>query len=552
MDQRTLLAIVLSLVLVVAYQTVMEVYYPPPQEQAESDHPQKPTQTTDQPSANRGDQKAIVAESGAHSVPVETALVAKSNAKAPEYDESSLTSFQNNVVVGKIDRKGAQLAELTFLKHLDALPPGGKPIRYIHKGGSDFFFSETGFLGAGTLPGRSTVWEVASQNSSADASETHLRWRNGQGLDFEKIFSVKKDAYVIEVTDRVVNQSNAAVSLFYFAQFVRVQLTGEAATALPTTVDFQGPTGFLNGERVQHKYEDLVTNDRLENASEGWVGFSDHYFLAAVVPQTPGKKRFYFDYDAPAHRVGAVSAEKKSLEPNQEAIFLTKMFIGPKAIKILENQNLSLERSIDYGWFHFLAVPLVKVLLFFNDFFHNYGVAIIFLTLCIKAIFFPLADKSYRSMNEMKKLQPKVEALRKIYPDDKQKLNQEMMKLYQDNKVNPLGGCLPIVVQIPVFFALYKVLLLSVEMRHAPFIFWIHDLSVMDPYYVLPVLMGISMFVQSKLNPAPADPIQAKVMMFLPLIFTFMFLTFPSGLVLYWLVNNVLSIVQQGYIVKKS
>jgi len=289
-------------------------------------------------------------------------------------------------------------------------------------------------------------------------------------------------------------------------------------------------------------------------AKEGWTGISDKYFLAAMIPTTvgadEGARKYYYDYDAPAVRVGAMDA-KISLSPGAQQQSLTHVYVGPKEIHTLADLNLDMDRAIDYGWFHFLARPLVEVLLYFHGLVGNLGVAIILITVIIKAILFPLADKSYRSMNAMKKLQPEIESLKKKYGDDKQRMNQEMMGLYQKNKVNPLGGCLPIVVQIPVFFALYKVLYLSIEMRHAPFYGWIEDLSAMAPYCVLPVLMGASMFIQQKMSPAPADPMQAKIMMMLPVVFTVLFFSFPAGLVIYWVVNNVLSIAQQGYIYKQ-
>ncbi|OSM00464.1 putative protein translocase subunit yidC [Magnetofaba australis IT-1] len=380
-----------------------------------------------------------------------------------------------------------------------------------------------------------------------------LQWRNGQNVTFEKQITIPKQGYRITVEDRVFNKGDKPLSFYHFAQFKRVPHTLQTEGG-PVSMDFEGPMAYLDNERQQHEYDDLREGQDARHAAKvGWGGFSDKYFLAAILPGAMPEgqtQRFYFDYDAPTFRTGVVSPASQVAAGGA---FVKKydLYIGPKEIRTLEAEGDNLERAIDYGWFHFLAVPLVDTLLFFNDYLSNYGLAIILLTVLIKLAFFPLANKSYRSMNAMKKLQPKIEDLKKLYGSDKQRLNQEMMKLYQEHKVNPLGGCLPILVQIPVFFALYKTLFLSIEMRHAPFALWIHDLSAMDPYYVLPLLMGASMFLQSRLNPAPADPIQAKIMMFLPVIFTVMFLSFPSGLVLYWFVNNVLSIAQQWYIMKK-
>ena len=550
MDQRTLLAIALSFVLLMFYQMFMETYYPAPPPAAEQ---QAPVQER-APAATAQLGSGVRVGKGPSGPALETIQPQQPapGAAAPSLKPGKRTTFENGVSAGHVALHGGQLTDLRFLRHLDKLPPEGNPIRFLDSL-DPFFFTESGFLATNGVrtPSRDSTWQLEGADLVEGNGRFKLTWDNGQNLQFEKSYTFVQDSYLFTVTDRVSNHSNKPVPLFHYTQFVRVQPEPEDGQAM-AIADFQGPMGFLDGVRVQHDYDDIKTADQYQQANKGWIGFSDKYFLAALVPgNTASSKKFYFDFDAPTHRTGIVSS-KNILEPGGDKIFTTRLFIGPKEIRNLEAKHLDLDRSVDYGWFHFLAVPLVQLLLFLNDYLHNYGLAIIFLTIFIKAIFYPLANKSYRSMSAMKKLQPKIEELRKLHSSDKQQLNQEMMKLYQENKVNPLGGCLPIVVQIPVFFALYKVLLLSVEMRHAPFFLWIHDLSVKDPYYVLPLLMGVSMFLQSKMNPAPADPMQAKIMMFLPVIFTFMFLSFPAGLVLYWLLNNVLSIAQQGYIMKQT
>lgn len=550
MDQRTLLAITLSLLLVVIYQTTMDFYFPPPEVAIVAPVEGEKTETSKSP-------KDATVPGTSNLEKMAPIPVAQTQPALPEsvpglLDETKepFAQFKTALLEGKISLKGASFSDLRFLKHLTHLPPGGQPIRFLDRHSRDFFFNESGFLSPqGNVPDRTTVWNLAKSDSADTNRSVRLFWDNGRGLLFEKIITVDEKTYLFTVEDRVVNSAENPVEVNHFSHFIRTEPVIDSHAMAVS--DFQGPMGFLDGSRVSHAYEDLRKKDIHESASRGWVGFSDKYFLAAMISTDDKAKRFYFDFDSPSHRVGTVS-ERQVVAPKNQLSHTLLLYIGPKEINTLEKIGHDLERSIDYGWFHFLAVPLVELLLVFYSFFHNFGLAIILLTLIIKIIFFPLANKSYRSMNEMKKLQPKVEELRKRFLDDKQRMNQEMMKLYQDNKVNPLGGCLPIVVQIPVFFALYKVLFLSIEMRHAPFIFWIQDLSEQDPFYVLPVLMGISMFLQSKLNPTPADPIQAKIMMFLPIIFTFLFLSFPSGLVLYWLVNNILSILQQSYIVKKS
>ncbi|MBF0369715.1 MAG: membrane protein insertase YidC [Magnetococcales bacterium] len=548
MDQRTVLAIGLSFALLMAYQVFLSVYYPTPEQGTEI------ILQDDGSPVEGGVDSDVVVGKGATGPVLETDGAKPQPVAQPVvYDPGPTASFENSLVSGQISLNGGQLIDLRFFKHLTEMGENGEPIQYLNGSGPQQFFSESGFLSTPGLkmPGRDTNWQLAKGSGNLDEGEILLVWDNGAGLQFEKRLEFNRDSYLMTITDRVVNHTGEEIPVYHFAQLVRIrpEVSPDQAMAI---ADFEGPIGYLDGVRVLNAYDDIITQDYSQKAMEGWAGFSDKFFLAAMIPGPEAKERkYYFDYDAPSYRVGVVSP-KKSLKSDSDLVSSLQYFIGPKEIRTLEAQNLNLERAIDYGWFHFLAVPLVQILLFFNDFFHNYGVAIIFLTILIKLLFFPLANKSYHSMAAMKKLQPKVEELRKNYKDDKQRMNQEMMKLYQDNKVNPLGGCLPIAVQIPVFFALYKVLFLSIEMRHTPFFLWVQDLSVQDPYYVLPVLMGISMFIQSRMNPAPADPVQAKVMMLLPVVFTIFFLTFPSGLVLYWLVNNTLSILQQGYIMKKT
>jgi YidC/Oxa1 family membrane protein insertase len=257
--------------------------------------------------------------------------------------------------------------------------------------------------------------------------------------------------------------------------------------------------------------------------------------------------RYYYKGDSRSYQAGLID---DGVLNRGDVVFSYQMYIGPKSISLLRTLNLDLERSVDFGYFAFIAKPMHDFMMWMNGYVHNFGWCIILLVITIKIIFFYPTHKAYESMASMRKIQPEMMRLKDLYGEDRQKMGQEMMKLYKKHKVNPMGGCFPILIQIPVFFALYKVLLMSIEMRQAPFIGWIHDLSVQDPYFVLPVLMGLSMFIQQRLNPQPTDPMQAKVLQFLPPVFTIMFLFFPAGLVLYWLVNNILSIGQQWYVLR--
>ncbi|MEG3641437.1 membrane protein insertase YidC [Magnetococcus sp. PR-3] len=555
MDRRTLIAIVLSFVLLTAFQFYMAWKYPP----AELTGQQLQAGETTDP-AEVGNSSGVPTQPKDSSAPP----VAGMSSGAPKpmatiqqavnEDAASLLTFKNSLVKGKLNLKGGRLVGMDFIKHTDVLD--GNPISFMGINPVESFYQESSFLPANgstvQAPDVNTQWKLVGEDTLEGKGTFTLVWENSDGVVFEKLFTFQEDSYLFKVEDRIVNNSGSDLGVHHYSQLKRIPIIKE--DNMMAMADFQGPMAFLDDERHQYAYDEIVEEDIIVNGKAGWSGISDKYFLAAMVPsvlpQQAQPRRFYFDYDRPNYRVGMV--DNSVIVPAGQSFSASyDLFVGPKEIDILEGSSLALERSIDYGWFHFLAAPLVKVLNFFYSVVQNYGVAIVLLTLGIKLVFYPLASKSYRSMNAMKKLQPKIEELKKLHGSDRNKMNEAMMKLYQTHKVNPLGGCLPILVQIPVFFALYKVLFLSVEMRHAPFMLWIPDLSAMDPYYVLPLLMGASMFLQTKLNPTPSDPMQAKIMLFLPVIFTVMFLSFPSGLVLYWLVNNVLSIAQQYYIMKQ-
>jgi len=312
---------------------------------------------------------------------------------------------------------------------------------------------------------------------------------------------------------------------------------------------FVGPVTFNGEELEEDKPAGLEQSPKIYKNNVVWSGYMSKYFLNVVSPEVPPEQLF----------IGAgngfvenrFTSTGINLTKDQKTSFLYTAYFGPKQDEFLSASGHQFEKAIDYGFFHPLSKPLMVVLKFFYSFIGNYGISIILLTICIKLIFWPLTQKSYKSMQGMQKLQPEMKKMREKYGKDKQKLNQEMMAFYKENKVNPLGGCLPMVIQIPVFFALYRVLLGSIELRHAPFMFWITDLAAKDPYYVTPLIMGVTMFLQQKMTPTNMDPTQAKIMLMMPVVFTFMFLNFPAGLVLYWLTNNLLTILQQ-YLIKRQ
>jgi YidC/Oxa1 family membrane protein insertase len=296
-------------------------------------------------------------------------------------------------------------------------------------------------------------------------------------------------------------------------------------------------------------FEDIAENTETMQAKNSWISMIEHYFFSAWLPTANLDKTIYTDYQNSIYTIGS-STGYITLNPGKSISYDSLMFVGPKLQSEISDLTEGLDLTVDYGVLTFLSAPLFWILESINKIFGNWGFSIIALTLLIKAVFFKLSETSYRSMAEMKKLTPRMQALKERYSEDKKKFSEALMRMYKEEKVNPLGGCLPILIQIPVFIALYWVLVESIEIRHAPFIGWIQDLSSADPLFILPIAMGVSMYVQQKLNPAPADPMQQKIFLFLPFIFTALFATFPSGLVLYWLTNNILSIAQQ-YVINK-
>jgi YidC/Oxa1 family membrane protein insertase len=296
-------------------------------------------------------------------------------------------------------------------------------------------------------------------------------------------------------------------------------------------------------------FEDIIDNSQTVKTQSSWISMIEHYFFSAWLPTSSNKKTIYTSYNQDIYTIGS-STDYSQVTPSQSLTYTSLMFVGPKLQSEISSLTEGLDLTVDYGILTFLSAPLFWILESINLLFNNWGFSIIMLTILIKAVFFKLSETSYRSMAQMKKLNPRMQALKERYSEDKKKFSEALMRMYKEEKVNPLGGCLPILIQIPVFIALYWVLVESIEIRHAPFIGWISDLSSADPFFILPIAMGVSMYVQQKLNPAPTDPTQQKIFLFLPFIFTALFATFPSGLVLYWLTNNILSIAQQ-YVINK-
>jgi YidC/Oxa1 family membrane protein insertase len=363
----------------------------------------------------------------------------------------------------------------------------------------------------------------------------------------EKTFTFHPDKFSFELEVRVHNLG--AAPLNQNGGLTWYQYVDPAAPV--DSYGHDGPVSYI-AKSIDRPEVSKMDADKTLGPDVSWGGFESKYFIASLIPQNPSLTSFRMTKDSSNLVAVGLKGPKNMIPPGQPGLFNYTLYLGPKDYDILKTLNIGLENAIDFGdWLKWLAIPLLVSLKFLYGYVGNYGIAIIILTILIKLIFWPLGNKSYKSMKEMQKLQPLMAALREKYKNDKARLSQESMALYKAHKVNPMGGCLPMVVQIPVFFGLYKALLYAIELRHSPLFWWIQDLSAKDPYYITPIIMGATMFIQQKMTPTGADPMQAKIMLFMPVIFTFMFLNFPSGLVIYWLFNNIISIGQQVYINKQ-
>jgi YidC/Oxa1 family membrane protein insertase len=417
------------------------------------------------------------------------------------------------------------------------------------------YMAQSGLIGEGLPTHRSLFKRIEGPTALADgADELKIRLESdaANGVKIAKILTFKRKSYLVDVAWEITNGSAKAIAPHAYFQLQRDDATPEGETKMVST--FTGPAVYTDAEKYQKiSFGDIASGKAKfsKTADNGWLAMVQHYFVSAWVPKDNTPREFYMRKvdGSNAYQAGVI-VPVAEIAPGSKSETSVSLYAGPQEQAALKALSPGLDLVVDYGWLTVVAAPIFWALQAIHSLVGNWGWAIIVLTIILKAIFFPLSAASYKSMAKMKLLTPRLTDLKSRFGDDKQRLNQEMMKMYQTEKVNPLGGCLPILVQIPVFIALYWVLLGAVEMRDAPWVMWIHDLASPDPFYILPVIMMVSMFIQTKLNPTPPDPIQAKVMMAMPLIFGFMFFWFPAGLVLYWVVNNILSIAQQWQITR--
>ena len=481
--------------------------------------------------------------------------------------------FENSTVIGSISLVGASIDDLTFKKYTNTLNGDDNVVLLNPKKVEDGYYIETGWATANkniNLPNSKTIWTIEGNNKLTPNSPIKLSWTNDQNIKFIKDISID-DQYLFKVNQTIINNSEKTYNFYPYGQIIR--------NLAPEIIDFfilhEGLIGVFDDQLVEEDYDDIEEKKFSINADRGWLGITDKYWITSLIPQENRKFRTDFDYKN-KFRANFIETSATEIGANETKSNEIKIIIAAKEVDIIdgyaENLNISkYDLAIDWGWFYFLVKPLFFVIDYFFELTGNFGIAIILITICIRIVFFPLANYSFKSMAKMKVLQPEMTRLKELHKEDKMKLQQEMMALYKKEKVNPVSGCLPIFIQIPFFFAIYKVLFVTLEMRHQPFYGWIKDLSERDPTSIFnlfglipwdppsflligvwPCLMGLSMYLQQKLNPTPPDPIQAKIFAFFPLFLTVILAPFPSGLVIYWTINNILTMAQQYVIIKRT
>ncbi|MEY2342776.1 membrane protein insertase YidC [Acidithiobacillus sp. IBUN Pt1247-S3] len=525
-SQRTILAVVLSIIVLVLFEWLVPHPKPSPKPT-----PTAVTQSVAKPAAATTSSAAITSSPVAPSaIPVVTSTAV---------GEGPSVAFQTVLYSGRIYLQGGDIQNLGLRDYPIAVD-NKAPYPILDSSAARLTAQQSGFIDAG---GQTLRPDFSAPKTVSDGEPITLSGQAGP-LKIEKTFSFEPHTYVVNEDIRVTNTGKEPWKGSYFDQILRNDRT-QSHWFMSI---FTGTVLMHNGNLSEKGFSDIRDHPE-QHGGPGWAGMTDHYFLQAVLPESHASVQLYARPEGGNYAAGVQQA-LPTLQPGQSYTLHQQLFLGPKQQNQLAALGRGLEQTVDYGWFSIVAEPMHGVLNWFHSWAGNWGLAIILLVVAVKIIFFYPSAISYRSMANMRKLQPKLEQIKKECGDDKQKMGAKMMELYRTEKVNPMAGCLPIVIQMPVFIALYWVLVESVSLRQAPFILWIHDLAVPDPYYILPLLMGISMFLQQRLNPAPMDPVQKKIMSILPVAFAIFFSFFPAGLVLYWLTNNVVSIGQQYLITR--
>ena len=574
-SRNMILAIVLSAIVIFGWNYFYGLPKVDQQRQAQqaSLQPQNPNGAGQAGSGQAGAPAATSAQPAVASPPV---LATRSAALAA----GPRVAIDTPRVNGSVSLRGGRLDDLSLKNYRETTDPNSPEIVLLSPaGGPEAYYADFGWVAqdgaAVAVPRGDTLWTAEGKSLGVDAPLT-LTWDNGQGLVFHRKISID-DNYLFTVEDSVDNRSQAGVTLYPYGAIAR--------HGMPHVLGFyilhEGLIGVAGDKGLQEiKYADLVKEkSRTLKSDTGWIGIVDKYWATALLPEQgkPFDQRYSVAGADPTFQT-AVTMEGRPVAPGASVSATTRLFAGAKEVNVIDGYEKTLgvqkfDLLIDWGWFWFITQPIFKLITFIHKLVGNFGVSILIVTVLIKAAFFPLANKSYESMAKMKAAQPQMAALKERYPDDKMKQQQAMMELYKKERINPLSGCIPVVLQIPVFFALYKTLFMTIEMRHAPFFGWIKDLAAPDPTSIFnlfgllpialpdisylhlgvwPIIMGFTMFLQMKMNPEPPDPVQRAIFSWMPLIFTFTLATFPAGLVIYWAWNNTLSVSQQYLIMKKN
>ncbi|MBB4063842.1 membrane protein insertase YidC [Gellertiella hungarica] len=571
--RNSLVAIVLSVLIVMAWQ----FFYMNPRLEAQrkAELAAKAQQTTSQTAAKPADAAGAPAAAPAAGNTAQAAPSGTADAAAP----SPRLAIDTPALQGSIRLVGARLDDLKLKNYRETVDPKSPLITLFSPSNTkDGYFAELGYIEtpeSGKVPGPDTAWTVSGNDKLTDKTPVTLTFTNEKGVTFARTFAVD-DRYMFTVTDKITNGSGAPVAASLYGRVTRYNKPQGASVY----VLHEGFLGVLEDQKLtESKYSD-IEKENVEHAktTTGWLGITDKYWAAALIPpqDVAFSSRFVHLNAAQPSFQADFRADPVTVAPGQSAEVKNMIFAGAKEVPVVDGYFAKFEvpkfdRLIDWGWFYFITKPMFKLMDFFYRYFGNFGIAILATTIVVKALFYPLANKQYASMAKMKMVQPKMQALKEKFGDDRMGLQQATMELYKTEKINPLAGCWPIAFQIPIFFSLYKVIYVTIEMRHAPFFGWIHDLSAPDPTSIInlfgllpftaptflhigvwPLIMGVTMFLQMRMNPTPPDPAQAMVFNWMPVIFTFMMATFPAGLIIYWAWNNTLSIIQQGIIMKRN
>ena len=501
-------------------------------------------------------------------------IVEKKVSRTESIENSDRLRVENNNIIGSISLQGGLIDDISFKNHKQQVE-GSKNIEFLNPAQTENgFYAESGWASIGNkikVPTKNSKWKVEDNKVLTDKSPVVLKWNNNEGIIFKKKIELD-EKYLFKISQEIQNNSSQSVELYPYAQITRNKVPDDIQNFY---ISHEGFIGVFDDELKEDDYDDIEDNKIVRETNEGWLGITDKYWMTVLVPEAGKNFKSTYQYND-SFKANYIINEPVKINANSSGVNSLRLFVAAKEVETIdayaENQNIKkLDLVIDWGWFYFFTKPLFFVIDYLFKFSGNFGFAIVLITLAIRALFFPLANFSFRSMAKMKAVTPEMQRLKELHKDDKVKLQQEMMALYRKEKINPASGCLPVLIQIPFFFAIYKMLFISLEMRHQPFFGWIKDLSAADPTSIFnlfglipwdppsfmiigiwPILMGASMWVQQKLNPAPADPIQAKIFAFFPLFLTIILASFPSGLVVYWTVNNILTIAQQWVINKNT